>query len=317
MLLFALAFTFLAPVILIDNRNSSDPYINLAIEEYVVRHFDFSQYDYVLMYINQPSVVLGKNQSIYRELNFDILRQPILKLCRRISGGGTVYHDEGNISFAFFSAFSDNKVNNYSWFNRPIIDALQQLGIDAQPDKRNSIFFQGKKISGNAQFTNRKAILSHGTLLFSADMELLRKALKPNEFEVQSKAPESVRSEVQNLSAFLPQFKSTADFKKYLQDAMNLAGVYSFNADQWSEIEHLAAEKFKSDSWIYGRSPLTEIVKDKCRITVENGVVTKLDCGDTFVENLLTGSAYTYASFLETITNKQLEKGEYWINRLF
>ncbi len=304
-------------MILIDNLNSSDPYINLAIEEYVVRHFDFSNTDYVLMYINQPSVVLGKNQSIYRELNFDILRQPILKLCRRISGGGTVYHDEGNISFAFFSSFSEQKVNNYTWFNRPILDALHQLGIDAQPDKRNSIFYKGKKISGNAQFTNRKAILSHGTLLFSADMELLRRALKSNEFEVQSKAPESVRSEVQNLSAFLPQFKTAADFKKYLQETLKLEGGYSFNAEQWSEIENLAAEKFSSEAWIYGRSPYTEIIKNTCRIVVEAGEITKLECGDSLVENLLTGTAYTYRSISDKIEKHQLKNGEQWIKKLF
>ncbi|MBL0308364.1 MAG: hypothetical protein IPP77_01275 [Bacteroidetes bacterium] len=149
-------------MILVDNRNNTDPYLNLALEEYLIRHIDCQQDDYVLFYINEPCIVLGKNQSIYKEVNFEYLRNGRLKLARRITGGGTVYHDAGNLSFSFISKFADDKVNNYRYFNRPIVEGLRKVGLKAEMDARNNILLNVKKISGSAQFTDRKNIISHG-----------------------------------------------------------------------------------------------------------------------------------------------------------
>ena len=202
--------SYLGTMILIDHRGNSDPYINAAIEEYMVREMDTSGQDYLLLYINAPCVVVGKNQSIYKEVNVDYLRSG-KPLIRRISGGGTVYHDEGNLCFAFLTAFDEKKVNNYRHFNQPIVDALQKAGIDAQFNKRNDILWEEKKISGNAQFTDRKNILSHGTLLVNADLDRLRSALKPNAYEVESKAVSSTRSSVLNISERSDRFKTADD----------------------------------------------------------------------------------------------------------
>jgi lipoate-protein ligase A len=164
-------------VILLELPEHQSPYFYAAAEEWLVRNASFA--DVVLIvYVNQPCVVIGKNQCLWSEVNWNYIFDEQSIIVRRVSGGGTVYHDQGNLCFSFISAFDEQKVNNYRWFNQPLVDALGKMGIEATFSPRNDILFQGKKISGNAQFTNRKNILSHGTLLFQADLAQLRLALK-------------------------------------------------------------------------------------------------------------------------------------------
>ena len=231
-------------MILVDNRNSSNPYINLAIEEYLIRNVDCNNNDYLFLYINEPCIVIGKNQSIWKEINFEYLRNQKLKLCRRISGGGTVYQDKGNLCFAFVSEFSEDKINNYKFFNQPIISALHNAGINALMDSRNNILLNGKKISGNAQFTNRKNIISHGTILLDADLNTLRASLKENDFKIESRAVGSVRNSVMNIAEVTDKFSSTEVLKSYLSTAINVNTAYTFNETEWNIIQQLAKEKF-------------------------------------------------------------------------
>ena len=147
-----------------------------------MRHADCDGKEYLLLYVNRtvPISDVGKNQSIYNEVNFEYLRNGQLKLARRITGGGTVYHDAGNLSFSFISKFAEEKVNNYRHFNQPVVKCFlkAKAGVDAEMDARNNILCKGKKISGNAQFTDRKNIISHGTLLWNADLPTLRACFK-------------------------------------------------------------------------------------------------------------------------------------------
>lgn len=282
-------------MILVDNRNVTDPYINLAIEEYLIRHADCKGKDYLFLYINEPCIVLGKNQSIYREINFDFLRNNQLKLCRRISGGGTVYQDKGNLNFAFITSFANEKVNNYKIFNQLIIDALMQLEVEATMDARNNILYKEKKISGNAQFTDRKNLISHGTLLFNADLDLLRASLKENEFPVFTKAPKSVRSSVTNIQPFISGISTAEELKDFISTYAKPEGVFRFNENDWNEIRQSAAEKFESFEWIYGRSPKTKITKSEMVITVEDGIITELQLAhnrDIQLAKELTGVKY-------------------------
>jgi lipoate-protein ligase A len=266
-------------VILVDNRQSSNPYINLAIEEFLVRHANCETQDYLLFYINEPCIVVGKNQSIWKEVNFEYLRNGQLKLCRRISGGGTVFHDKGNLSFAFISKFSDEKISNYKLFNQPIVDALRQAGVKAEMDKRNNILCKGKKISGSAQFTNRKNIISHGTLLLNANLDTLRVCLKENNFEINTRAVGSIRSSVMNIADATNQFQTCEDLKGFLAETLGSRDVYPFNRDEWNTIEKLAEEKFSTLEWIYGRSPHTRIVRQGTEIEIENGIVSSINNG--------------------------------------
>jgi lipoate---protein ligase len=287
-------------VILVDNKSSANPYINLAIEEFLVRNDNCDGHDYVLLYINDPCIVVGKNQSIWKEVNIEYLRNGKLKLCRRISGGGTVYHDDGNLSFAFISKFSDEKVNNYKLFNQPIVNALLSLGIEAEMDTRNNILSKGKKISGSAQFTDRKNIISHGTLLWNADLYTLRAALKENEFEIETRAVSSVRSPVMNISKETEQLSSTEDLKHFLIKQLQVNETLHFNEADWSTILKLADEKFQSLEWIYGRSPHTQIKKDGLEIEIEAGKITRIN---TSASLYLEGCHYQYDEIKKALCN--------------
>ena len=297
--------SYLGTMILIDHRGNSDPYINAAIEEYMVREMDTSGQDYLLLYINAPCVVVGKNQSIYKEVNVDYLRSG-KPLIRRISGGGTVYHDEGNLCFAFLTAFDEKKVNNYRHFNQPIVDALQKAGIDAQFNKRNDILWEEKKISGNAQFTDRKNILSHGTLLVNADLDRLRSALKPNAYEVESKAVSSTRSSVLNISERSDRFKTADDLKEYLLEELHITDTYSFTDELWQEINETAVKKFQSSEWLWGRNPFTKIIKPEVTIEVDNGVVVNIESSNESLKRYI-GEAYTYENLLKIADEESLE----------
>jgi len=264
-------------VVLIDNRHITDPYTNLALEEFLVRQADCSATDYLLLYVNEPSVVLGKNQSIYREVSFDYLRSGQLKMARCISCGGTVYHDAGNLNFAFISSFADSKVNNYKLFNEPIIQALRKAGINAGMDERNNIIANGKKISGCAQFTNRRNIISHGTLLFNANLDNLRGALRDNPFKVETRAVGSVKASVMNTDTLLPQFKSVEELKQYLISELNVTRTWQLTEQEWSEVQTLRDNQYSTYEWIYGRSPVTRIEKDGVTVVVESGLLVSIE----------------------------------------
>lgn len=282
---------------MINLPSSNNPYFNLAAEEHLLRSLNCEEANYLLLYTNKPCVVVGKNQSIYKEVNFNTLRNNKVLPARRISGGGTVYHDEGNLNFAMFSAFNDSKINNYRYFNTSIVNALNKHGVAADFSPRNDIICVGKKLSGNAQFTNRKNIISHGTLLVNAELNNLRAALKPNDFLVESKSVASVSSSVINISEIAPHINNVATLqtlliKELVTDEMNLTD------GDISAINTLAAEKFSTHEWIYGRSPETRIHKDDVEILVDKGllksvIVTKEDMA--FLQQL-AGTPYSYES---------------------
>lgn len=255
-------------MILLELPEHQSPYFYAAAEEWLVRNASFEE-EVVLLYVNQPCVVIGKNQCLWSEVNWNYIFNPQSIIVRRVSGGGTVYHDQGNLCFSFISAFDEQKVNNYKWFNQPVVDALGKMGIDATFSPRNDILFQGKKISGNAQFTNRKNILSHGTLLFQANLEQLRLALKPNAFAVETKAVSSVRSPVMNLSEVYAS--SFEDFKATLTKHLPIAKKIVLIEEQLLAIHQLAEEQYATKTWIYGKSPKAQIQKGDLAFNIENG----------------------------------------------
>lgn len=282
-------------MILVDNRACSDPYLNIAVEDFLVRNTNHIPEDLLLLYINKPCIVLGKNQSIYKEINVDCLRNEDIKVCRRISGGGTVYHDYGNLNFSFISPFTEQKVNNYKWFNGPVVEALNKAGVPAVMDERNNILCHGKKISGNAQFTNRKKILSHGTLLFNADLQPIRKCLHENNWKVESKAVSSVKSPVTNICNITTRFADLDAFKEYIKSELNISDTFTFTDKDWKSIEDESNARFRKFEWIYGRSPKTMIYKPELTITVENGIITEITNTTVNVDESIIGIPYTRA----------------------
>lgn len=191
--------------------HSTDPYHNLAVEEYV---FEKTQDNVFILWQNDKTVVIGKNQNINCELDFDFVKENGIKVARRITGGGAVYHDLGNLNYSFISS-RDKEGIDFACFTKPIIEALTALGVDARLSGRNDIEVEGKKISGNAQYSKNGRTLHHGTLLFDTDLSVLSSALHVDEEKIKSKAIKSTRSRVTNLKSLIP-IKDINEFIDYL-----------------------------------------------------------------------------------------------------
>ncbi len=242
-------------MLLIDNREQTDPVINLAIEEYTVRHLPADK-DYLLLYCNDSSVILGKHQNHVQEVNLKFCAENDIPIYRRISGGGTVYHDSGNLNFGIVTRRTLQNFNQYRDFLQPVLRALHRLNLQATLDKRNNIVYQGSKLSGNAQFTSRERLLSHGTLLVNADINNLRGSLSFSEnLEIESRATRSIPARVTNISQLLEKEISYPIMQQVILDEISIAGKLEFSEKQWDEILELSGGKFNQHSWNLELSP--------------------------------------------------------------
>lgn len=245
-------------MLLIDNHNISDPAVNLALEEYCYRSLN-PRHEYVLFYINSPSVIFGNHQSPFQEINFEMASQKGIQLIRRISGGGAVYHDAGNLNFSFITDFGEEKLDYLKKLLQPLLVTLRHLGVPVERTEKNNIMVDGKKISGNSQHANMRRMLSHGTLLFDSDLQILRQVLQSKLDILRSRAVASIPSSVTNISDWLA---GSLDFgtlltelKAGLSDSFGeLAEVQLPSAD-WGAVHQLAEEKYRSWEWTYGRTP--------------------------------------------------------------
>jgi lipoate-protein ligase A len=253
----------------------NNPYFNLAAEEYLLKELDCSENDYAYIYINNPAVVVGRNQNIYEEVDLKYCKSENIDICRRISGGGTVYHDLGNINIAFFSSSQMNKVNSYSYFMQYLFEFLKLKGLDAYLNERNSIYIGDKKIGGNAQFTNKNNILSHCTLLFKSDLEKLEKSIGSPFNKIESKASKSVRSSVINISELI----NVNSINKFINELSiffqgnNRYRVVKLNEQSIKIINDIYISKFESFNWIYARSPRCKITHNDGIFEIENGII--------------------------------------------
>ncbi len=262
------------------------PFFNLALEEYL-SNFTEIESEYLLFYRNEPSLVMGKNQNAWEEMNFNYLCSQNIFLSRRISGGGTVYHDLNNLNFSYIKPLNTKLVANYDSLLTPIVEFLKTLGLDASIGKRSDIWLENKgqdgntekrKITGTAQYTNRNRFITHGTLLFDTDLEKLQKAITiPTNVEVESKSLKSVRSKVINIKEILVE-NNYLDIPTIEEFEKNLAyfilnhfdkniHLYNLTKQETNEIEKLAEEKYKSFDWVWGRSPACEVTR---KITFQN-----------------------------------------------
>ena len=179
---------------------STDPYYNLAVEEYLLRHTDE---DIFMLWQNEKTVVIGKNQNAYAEVDLSYAAREGIRVARRISGGGAVYHDMGNVNYTFITASERAEALDYAYFTCPIIEALGTLGIKAELSGRNDLECEGKKFSGNAQYTGDGRILHHGTLLFDTDAEVLSRVLRVDKEKLAYRAVHSHKGRVGNLAPLL------------------------------------------------------------------------------------------------------------------
>lgn len=232
---------------------TKDPHLNLAIEEYL---FSSCDDDIFMLWQNEPTVVIGKNQNAYAEINQDFLKENNIHIARRITGGGAVYHDLGNVNYTFISGMHDGKGIDFEHFTAPIIDALATLGVSASLSGRNDLMTDGKKFSGNAQHSAHGRTLHHGTLLFDSDLEFLSSALKVDEEKIRSKAIKSTRARVTNLKPLISEECDTQKFisliAEYVQKKYDAELI---DAPSSPEIDALY-KRNSSSEWLFPESGL-------------------------------------------------------------
>ena len=233
------------------SHDNHDAYFNLASEEYLLKQKDGY---YFYLWINSPAVIVGTNQNAVNEVNLSYVQDNGIKVVRRLTGGGAVYHDNGNLCYTVIAPY--NGVDDYyKKFTAPVIEYLKSMGVNAEFGGRNDILIDGKKISGNAQTVYKDRIMHHGTILFNTDTSVLSKALNPSKLKLESKGIKSVRSRVVNVKDYLPNF-SIEQFKDGLKQRYLLASEeYKFTDEDIQNIKKLVDEKYSRYEWNIGRSP--------------------------------------------------------------
>ncbi|MGI6448815.1 MAG: lipoate--protein ligase [Desulfitobacteriia bacterium] len=238
-------------------RNTSlDPHYNLALEEYVLKNLDRGE-SYLLLWQNEPSVIIGRFQNTLTEINSDYVKENSIHVVRRITGGGAVYHDLGNLNFSFIVP-DKQKTIDFRKFTEPVVKALTQMGIRAELSGRNDLTIDNKKFSGNAQYHYRDRTLHHGTILYSSRLEDVQKALQVKPQKIESKGLKSVRSRVTNIVDYLEQKLPLAEFRElllhYLFEGEPIR-EYKLTEDDLSKVRELMENKYLTWEWNYGHSP--------------------------------------------------------------
>lgn len=271
------------------NNKSNDPYFNMALDEYVVKHLNPSN-DYFYFYQNRPSVIIGRNQNAIEEVNLEYVKNNDIIVVRRMSGGGAVYHDMGNINFSFVVDYRKEDFNSIERFAKAIVKALGKLGINAEFSGRNDITIDGKKFSGNAQYVTKNRILHHGTLLFDSDLSVLSKALNVKPEKIKSKGIKSVKSRVTNIKDYLPDKNVTvSQFKEMLlKFVFEVEGKelqeYNLTPKDIEQIMDLRNKKYSTWEWNVGSSPEFDLIRSarfnggevQVHMNVKDGIISDI-----------------------------------------
>ncbi|MEG1762714.1 MAG: lipoate--protein ligase [Bacteroidales bacterium] len=240
----------------IIHRPQTNPYFNIAAEEYVLKNMDE---DCFMLWRNQASVIVGKHQNTLAEINLDYVQQHQIPVIRRLSGGGAVFHDLGNICFTFVQNIESEKIPDFKKFTQPILSLLQSMGVNAVFEGRNDLTIEGKKFSGNADCLYKNRVLHHGTLLFSSEIEDMSQCLQNNAIKFDDKAVKSVRSRITNISEHLKSKMSVEEFiftlEKYMVNLYPQAQLAELTSTQIETIHQLVTQKYSTWEWNFGKSP--------------------------------------------------------------
>ncbi|WP_026677122.1 lipoate--protein ligase [Fictibacillus gelatini] len=313
-------------MLFIDNQNITDPRINLAIEEYALKHLDINQ-TYLLFYINEPSIIIGKNQNTVEEINAEYVKENNIHVVRRLSGGGAVYHDKGNLNFSFITKDDGNSFHDFKKFTDPVVKALKKLGVNAELSGRNDILVDGKKISGNAQFSTKGRMFSHGTLMFDSEIDHVVSALNVKMDKIQSKGIKSIRSRVTNIREHLPKDISMEEFKQtllqYLFEGFVEIPQYVLTDDDWEKINEISENRYRNWEWNYGKSPKFNVELSNrfaagsidIRLQIEKGIIQECKIyGDFFgvgdvsdIEERLVGTRYDRTELEQALSDIDLK----------
>lgn len=234
---------------------SNDPCYNLAVEQYILEHK--REGDWLMLWQNANTVVIGHNQNTAEEVNQDFIDEHRVTVVRRMTGGGAVYHDMGNLNYSFITDAGDKALQRISRFTEPVCRALGAMGVAAEASGRNDILVDGKKVSGVAQRVYQGRILHHGTLLFDSDAAMIAGALRADPAKFASKSTKSVKSRVGNLKDHLPEGTTIQDFWDALRTELmdEDAVTVTLTEEELSSIRSLADSKYRTWEWNYGQSP--------------------------------------------------------------
>lgn len=316
----------------VDNGNNYDASLNIALETYLVENRLVDE-PILLFYINDPSIIVGRNQNTIEEVNQAYVEEKGIRVVRRMSGGGAVYHDRGNFSFCFIKD-DDGSFRDFASFTQPVIESLHKMGAKgAELKGRNDLLIDDKKFSGNAMYAKNGRMTAHGTILFDADLDEVTKALKPRKEKFESKGIKSVRSRVTNIKPYVsPEYQklTTEEFRDLL--LLEIFGVKSrdqvkelkLTEADWAKVREIQAERFGNWDWNYGQSPAFAIQMSQkfpfgfvdFRFNVEQGVIKEVKVyGDFFglgdisdVEDALVGVRFEREAVNQVFENLDFNK---------
>ena len=316
----------------VDNGNNYDASLNIALETYLVENRLVDE-PILLFYINDPSIIVGRNQNTIEEVNQAYVEEKGIRVVRRMSGGGAVYHDRGNFSFCFIKD-DDGSFRDFASFTQPVIEALHKMGAKgAELKGRNDLLIEDKKFSGNAMYAKNGRMTAHGTILFDADLDEVTKALKSRKEKFESKGIKSVRSRVTNIKPYVsPEYQklTTEEFRDLL--LLEIFGVesrdqvkeFKLTEADWAKVRKIQAERFGNWEWNYGQSPAFAIQMSQkfpfgfvdFRFNVEQGVIKEVKVyGDFFglgdisdVEDALVGVRFEREAVNQVFENLDFNK---------
>ncbi|MBR2372798.1 MAG: lipoate--protein ligase [Lentisphaeria bacterium] len=281
-------------------NNFTDPAFNLALEELLCR--DFPE-PVVMLWRNRASVIVGKNQNTLAEVNAAAVTEHKIQVVRRMTGGGAVFHDLGNINYTFTHHERCPGADSFARFAHPVVECLNSLGVPAEFSGINDILIDGRKVSGSAQCCIKNRTLFHGTLLFDADMEKLAGFLTPGKIKIESKGIKSVRARVANLKEFLPGLTVESFMEKLAEYLEHIAGKAENVPQEWiDKAEKLANERYRTWEWNFG-SRFDCNWENAGRFSAGT-VELKVQISDSVIKDIrITGDFFGSANEIEKILN--------------
>ena len=319
-------------MLFVPNENN-DPRINLAIEIFLLQEMNVDE-PILLFYINEPSIIIGRNQNTIEEINKDYVDAHGIHVVRRFSGGGAVYHDFGNLNFSFIMPDDGNSFRDFEKLTKPIVQALHEMGVEgAQLKGRNDLVIDDMKFSGNAMYATNGRMFAHGTIMFASDINEVVNALKVRKDKIESKGIKSIRSRVTNIKPFLPKDKqdmTTEAFREEILlkifgvDSVDQVKTYTLTEEDWVKINEISDKYYRNWDWNYGKSPAFDIERRKrfpigsieVRFNVQEGKITEAKIyGDFFglgdiadVEQAFIGTRYDKSALKDVIDQIDVKK---------